>query len=180
MKKTLGKIATDLQKSDSGLINPQEIQRATEKEYLDNLVWCVNHARKQVDCSKIENHDQCKSRSSLDGDFFIAAIIKKESLLDNVIRNYFIPTIACPTPTYDQTVYRYNSAKNDIEFLWVIPDRETALTLKENKNIVVPAEMGLLQFVLDFYDGKLYRRMKEFNGESKYAGNLLESTIERM
>ena len=176
-KETIGKIATDLQNSDSSTINPQEIQRAQEKEYLDNLIWSVKHARKEVDCSHIESHDKCVDRNALEGDFFIVAILKKEPLLENVLRNYFIPTVDCPTPTYDQTVYRYKSSKSDIEFLWVIPDRETCLTLKENKAIVVPGERSLLQFVLDFYDGTLYRLAKKLNGESKFAGNLLESQL---
>lgn len=173
----MGQIAVDLQQSDCSTINPQEIQRAQEKEYLDNLIWCVKHAKKQFDCSKIEGHDECVERPSMDGDFFITVILKKEKLLENVLRNYFIPTIACPTPTYDQTLYKYDHKKDDIEFVWVIPDRETCLTLHENKDIVVPGEMHLLQFVLDFYGGKLYRKAKKFNGESKYAGNLLEETI---
>ena len=91
-----------------------------------------------------------------------------------MIRNYFIPTHDCPTPTYDQTIYKYDHHKESIEFLWVIPDKETCLTLYENKDIVVPEERALLQFVLDFYDGTLYRLMKKLNKESKYAGSMLE------
>jgi len=174
MKPTVGKIATDLLQSEAPrLVNPQEIQRAQEKEYLDNLVWCVSHARKEVDCSTIENHESCKDRTALEGDFFIAALIKKEKLLENVIRNYFVPTKACPTPTYDQTLYRYNSKKGSIEYLWTVPDRETCLTFAENKDKIVPAEQGLLKFVLEFYDGTLYRLCKKFNGEAQYAGGSL-------
>jgi hypothetical protein len=54
-------------------------------------------------------------------------------LLDNVLRNYFIPTRACPTPHFDQTVYRYDHHKEAIEFLWVIPDQETCEIFRENK-----------------------------------------------
>lgn len=177
MSKTLGQISSDLLMKVPDSMDPIEIQRATEKEYIDNLIWAVEHAQKKVDCSTIKGHDECKDRAAMDGSFFIAAIIKKEKLLSNVIRNYFIPTYDCPTPTYDQTIYRYNHKKEDIEFIWAIPDKETCLTLQENKDIVVPEERQLLQYVLDFYDGTLYRMMKKFNGESKHAGNLLEKTV---
>lgn len=179
-KKTVGQISSDLLIKVPDSLDPIEIQRATEKEYLDNLVWAVEHAQKKIDCSSIKGHDECKNRAAMDGDFFIASIIKKEHLLQNVIRNYFIPTIDCPTPTYDQTIYKYDAHKEALEFLWVIPDRETCLTLQENKDIVVPEERQLLQYVLHFYDGTLYKLAKKLNKESKYAGGLLERKLENV
>ena len=173
-KKTIGQVATELLIKVPDTLDPIEIQRATEQEYLNNLIWAVEHAKKMVDCSDIKGHERCVQRSAMEGSFFVTSVIKKEKLLSNVIRNYFIPTKDCPTPTYDQTVYRVDDKKEEIQFLWVIPDRETCLTLSENKDIVVPQERSLLQFVLDFYDGTLYRMMKKLNKESKYAGSMLE------
>ena len=169
----MGQIALEASASDSGLINPQEIQRAQEKEYIDNLVWCVKHARKEIDCSTIAGHNQCKERSALVGDFFIASLLKKEKLLHNVIRNYFVPTTTCPTPCHDQTVYKYNAAKGDIEYLWTVPDEQTALTLKENAAIVHPSEHQSLQMVLDYYNGNLMRICKKLNGEISTSGGSL-------
>jgi hypothetical protein len=173
MKQTVGKIASDLMLKTPYSNDPIEIQRATEREYLENLEWCVKHALKQVDCSSIAGHDECKNRAALEGDFYVAALLKKEKLLQNVLRNYFVATKSCPTPTFDQTIYKYNSKKEAIEFLWVVPDQETALTLKENKQIVVAEERGLLQFVLDYYDGNLHRICKKLNGETMDAGSML-------
>ena len=173
MKQTVGKIASDLLLKTPDSNDPIEIQRATEAEYLQNLEWCVKHALKKIDCSSIAGHDDCKKRVAFDGDFYVAALLKKEKLLQNVLRNYFVATKSCPTPTFDQTIYKYNAQKEAIEFLWVVPDQETALTLKENKQIVVPAEHGLLQFVLDYYDGNLHRICKKLNGETMNAGSLL-------
>jgi len=163
---TVGTIASELQQSGSGSMDPRELQRATEQEYLDNLIWCVNHAKKKVDCSTIKGHDICDSRESMDGDFYVAALVKKERLLANVLRNYFVPTISCPTPHFDQTVYRYNHKKDDIEYLWTVPDEETCEIFRENKKIIVPAEHGLLAMVLAYYDGTLFRMCKKLNGET--------------
>jgi hypothetical protein len=172
-KVTIGKIAYDLQKTSPSKIDPREIQRATEKEYLDNLIWSVKHARKELDCSNIAGHDSCINRDAMVGDFYIACLLKKEKLLENVLRNYFVPTISCPTPHFDQTVYKYNAAKEDVEFLWVIPDQETCEIFKENKNIIVPEEQHLLAYILDYYNGNLFNMAKRLNGETKYAGSAL-------
>ena len=176
-KKTVGAIASELQKQNTNPIDPIELQRATEKEYLDNLIWCVKHVQKKIDCSGLENHEACKDRPAMDGDFYIAALLKKEKLLENVLRNYFVPTIACPTPHFDQTVYKYVKEKEDVEFLWVIPDQETCEIFHANKDKIVPAERGLLGYVLAYYDGSLFNMAKRFNGESHFAGSALEKSI---
>jgi hypothetical protein len=171
---TLGKISTDLLLSSPSSTDPIEIQRATEQEYLDNLIWAVKHAQKKIDCSNIEGHDQCKDRFPFDGDFYIVALLKKEKLLPNVLRNYFVPTLMCPTPAFDQTVYKYDHQKKDIEFMWVVPDRDTCETFKENILQIVPEERGLLDFVIKYYDGTLFYWAKKLNGETDKPGNLLE------
>jgi hypothetical protein len=165
-KQTVGEIASKLQQSGSGSIDAREIQRASEQEYLDNLVWCVNHAKKKINCLTIEGHDFCKERLPFEGSFFVAALVKKEKLLENVLRNYFVPTISCPTPHFDQTVYRYNHEKDDIEYVWTVPDQETCEIFKDNKNIIVPEEQGLLSMVLSYYDGSLFRLCRKLNGET--------------
>ena len=174
MSQTVGKVSSDLMRSHTNDISPIDVQKAQEKEYIDNLIWAIRHAKKEVPCHDVEGHDQCKDRLALDGDFFVSVLLKKEKLMENVLRNYFIPTKVCPTPGYDQTVYRYNSKKEDLEFLWVVPDRETCEIFKENYNIIVPEERGLLKYVLDFYDGTLYKICKKLNKEKMSRGVALE------
>ena len=172
-RRTVGSIATELSQQASHSIDPREIQEATEKEYLRELRWCVEHAQKKEPCR--ENcPKECADREKLDGDFFIECILKKEKLLENVLRNYFIPRTTCPEPFYDRTVYKFNAASQQIEFIWVVPDKDTCETFKENKLHIVPAERELLQNVLNFYDGTLYRMMKKFNNENMAPGCALK------
>lgn len=174
-RQTVGKIATDLQQKTPDTLDPQEIQRATEKEYLDNLAWCVDHAKKRVFCDENKGcTKECNSRDALDGDFFIECITKKERKLENVLRNYFIPRQSCPTPFFDQSVYKYNSKADQVEFLWVVPDKETAEIFRENKEKIVPEEQCLLEQVMHYYDGTLFQLAKQFNGETHYAGIALK------
>lgn len=174
-KETVGKISQDAFSKQSGFVSPLEIWKEAEKDYLDNLIWCVNHAIGKVDCSTMENHDTCKDNPSFDSDFFVVVLIKKEKLLQNVMRNYFIATLTCPTPTHDQSVFYYNHDKESLEFLWAVPDQETCLTFIENKNEVVMEERQLLQNILDFYDGNLYKLAKRLNGEASAPGVALQA-----
>ena len=117
-------------------------------EYDRNLYECV---------------ERCKKDYS--GDFFVVVLTKKEKLLENVIRNFFYGRLSCPTPDYDQTVYRYVREEDVIEFIWVIPSRQTCFWLKDNVLSILPEERELLNFVLQFADGTLYKLAKKLNKE---------------
>jgi hypothetical protein len=150
-RETVGKIASDLlKKADDHQLNPQEIQAEVHKGYIDNLLECYN-----------------THKTIFPGDFYIVIITKKERLMENVLRNYFFARSSCPTTDYDQAVYRYNKKDNEIEFLWVIPSKDTCEYLKANALDVAPEERELLRYVLEFYDGTLIELVKKLNGEQK-------------
>lgn len=154
-RETVGKISTDLLRSGDGYqVNPQEIQREVHKDYIDNLIQCYD-AHKNI----------------FPNDFFIVVITKRERLMENVLRNYFLARQSCPTTDYDQAVYRYNKKDNELEFLWVIPSKDSCEHLRDNALVVAPEERDLLRFVLEFYDGTLNEIVKKLNGEQK--GSLL-------
>jgi hypothetical protein len=127
--------------------------KAKEQDYLKNLVECVETNRKKFE-----------------KDFYILTTIKNETIFNKylpmpVFREYFFALNDCPTPNYDQNLFKYNSKLEQIEFVWAIPDRETAQMLHANKDIIDESERWLLKFVLDYADGTLYRLMKSLNGE---------------
>lgn len=107
-----------------------------------------------------------------DGDFFIVVLTKKEKLLENVIRNYFYGRISCPTPNYDQIVYKYSREEDSLEPLWVIPDQKTCLYFKWYTAEVNPTQFELLSNVLKFEDGTLFKLAKELNGEKEKTPDL--------
>lgn len=147
-KETVGKVAIDLQGKVPDTRDPIELERELHTDYEKNIYECLERGKRE-----------CL------GDFFIVTITKKEPLLENVLRHYFFYRLSCPTPDYDQTVYRYTRSSDTIDFLWVIPSRETCMTLMENRSRVSPAEYGLLDYVVKFSDGTLYKRAKKLNGE---------------
>jgi hypothetical protein len=155
---TVGSVAVQLQEkasNDTHSIIDQTQQQISE--YYDNLIKCYK-----------------ENKSKYQGDFYIVVLTKKERLLENVVRNYFFARTTCPTPDYDQAVYKFDHFKEEINFVWVIPDKETCLMMINNTALIAPEEQQLLQFVIDYSTGKLFQLAKKLNGES-LTSPILES-----
>lgn len=172
-KDTVGKVARDLQMKIPDTLDPVEIQRAAQKDYIDNLIWTIQHMQKKVDCSHLvkkdapgtSHHQECATREPWMGDHYVVITCKKEKLLDNVLRNLFHGQTSCPTPTYDQSVYKYHAAEEKLEYLWTVPDIDTCELFIRNRGQVLAEEQQLLNMVLDFENGVLLAKCKRLNGE---------------
>lgn len=148
-KETLGKISSDLlQKSTDDTHSAHEQMLESLTDWDRHIYECI--------------HD---NKDHFSDDFYIVVVTKKEPLMRNVLRNYFMARHSCPTPDYDQVVYKYEKKTDILNFLWVIPSKDTCLIMKEYSIQVDPEERQLLQFVLDFADGSLYQMAKRLNGE---------------
>ena len=145
---TVGKLSSELLKQESPTNSPIELEREMHTEYDKNISECIDSGKKQY------NHN-----------FYVVVITKRERLMPNVFRNYFFPRETCPTPDWDQAVYRYMRSVDCVEFLWVIPSKDTCEHLKQNALYVSPEEKELLNFVLDFSDGTLLLMAKKLNKE---------------
>lgn len=128
--------------------DPIELQREMQKEYVDNLIECVKSYRQ----------DNCH-------DFFVVSITKREPLMPNILRNYFLARNTCPTPDYDQSAFFYSYREEKIAYLWTVPDRNTCFMLRDSALQVSDYEKQLLEFVLQFFDGTLLNIAKRFNKE---------------
>ncbi|MFW6174137.1 MAG: hypothetical protein ACOC5T_10385 [Elusimicrobiota bacterium] len=136
-----------------------------QKNYDKQINECINNALK-----------------AYPGNFYIVVETKKERLLDNVLRFYFIARRSCPTPNYDQAVYFYDRRAGTTKFMWCIPDKYTCQILTGNRLVVdIDAisnalittkhwsrteEYELLRCVREFYDGTLLEKAKYLNGEN--------------
>lgn len=147
-RETVGKVSSDLLQKDMGPQTVVDMQREMQKDYLKNLVDCIN------------NH-----KNVFPSDFFIVVISKNERLMPNVFRGYFLARLSCPTPEYDQTVFKYNKDAEYVEHIWTIPSQDACNYLHENAKYVVTEEQELLQYVLRFLDGSLLKLSKQLNGE---------------
>lgn len=150
-KKTFGKIYSDLQNKaseDKEQILAIELAAEMKKEFMPNLFEAVN-----------------RGYSRFEGDFWIDCENKREPLMPRAFRDYFQDKKECPMPRYDQSVFRYNREKGQIEYWWTIPDKQTCIYLLHYRNQIPPEEQQLLKFTWQFMTGELYLLMKKMNGE---------------
>ena len=146
---TVGKIYLDSIQKEPDTRNPIEIEQEAQKSYLTELF------------SRVE-----KDKEIYTGDFYIVRLLKREQLMPDMLpRGYMFTRHTCPTPQYDQTVFKYHAQDDEIEFLWTVPDLQTAVMLMNNKLYVHPQEYDLLKYVIDFFNGTLDTLAMKENGE---------------
>ena len=146
---TVGKLSTDLLKSFYDNDHTAEDQmREQLMDYDRNIHECVDVHKK-----------------NFAGDFFVVVLTKKERLMQNVLRHYFLARLSCPTPEWDQTVYKYIRSADEIKFMWTIPSKDTCETMMKYPNLVDKEEQDLLNFVVNYYDGTLFKLAKRLNNE---------------
>lgn len=159
MNKKVGEYSYELQQKDEK-INPIELQQAVHEgnESEDSY---ENQVRLAVE----------RGEKDFDGDFYVVVLFKKERLMVNVVRQYFFPRKSCPSPEYDQVVYRYHRDSHSLKFLWVIPDKLSCETLPMHKNFLPEDQREFLKYIIDFNDGKLDQLAAELNGELSINSN---------
>jgi len=149
---TVGKIALDLQKKTDEKINSIDMQRQMHKGNRSE-----DSFENQVELA-IEN-----VKKDFDGDFFVVVLFKKERLLKNVIRQYFFTRESCPTPQFDQTVYQYFRKDSRLDFLWVVPDKQTVFDMVMIGDRLPKEQQDLVQFARDFNSGELNKKCDQLN-----------------
>ena len=147
-RKKVGKIAIELQNKQQNKIDPIELQREMTRDYIDNLIKCVDI-----------------NKNKYNGKFFVVVLTKRETLLTNIMRNMFFARETCPTPTFDQSVFRADPHSYDLEYIWTVPTEDTCEYIKNNALLLPEDHKELRQFVFDFYDGTLDKICGELNNE---------------
>ena len=147
-RETVGKVATDLMSKQQDTRSVIEIEREMQQDYMSELMKCID-AHYHI----------------FPGDFFIQVLTKNERLLPNVFRNYFAARRSCPTPDYDQTVFKYDRARGAIDYIWTIPSQDACHHLLNNSLLVVDEERPLLGYVMQFKNGTLAKKCMELNNE---------------
>ncbi len=154
-KKTVGQLSSELlSKNTIETHSYEEQMRENLTDYEKNIEQCIK--------DNINKYD----------DFYIVVLTKKERVMKNVIRNYFLARSTCPTPNYDQIVYKYRKEDDTISLIWVIPDRKISKYMRANSTEVDPSQYELLSNILKFADGSLYRLSKELNNEQEKTPEL--------
>jgi len=160
-REKVGKISTDLINKDTSIIDVRDQGEAMTSEYMKELFKTIE------DGKKIYSND-----------FFVVVITKREKLLTNVMRNYFLHRSTCPTPDYDQAVYHYIKSNDETELLWVIPSKQFSIYIVDNALTLDSEYKELIGFVLDFKNNILFDKAKKFNNEDLLDGKVVLKIID--
>lgn len=147
--KTFGEQYLQGIKSDSGTTNVKDIRDGLLSEWDQNVLEVVQKTR----AIEPTRH------------FYICVTTKREYLAPNTIRNYFESKYDCPTPQFEQVVYKIHEGGTNISLLWVIPNKEACIYLTLNSLQIPPEERELLGYVLRFNKGELDQLAQKENGE---------------
>jgi len=152
-KTTVGKAARDLMMKDPTILKDpigevRDIRDAVLEDYIKKLESTIEEG--------------CKAWP---GDFFVVVASKVERTMHNVIRNLIFHRRTCPTPNYDQIVYKYICKTDEIEFIWAVPDKASCEYIKKYPFEVPDNYKDLMKTVFDFYDDTLLNIAKHLNGE---------------
>lgn len=138
-----------------------------KKNIKDNTHSPIEQMREQLsDYDRNLHESVLEGKREFDSDFYIAVLTKKERLMNNVLRNYFVRRSTCPTPEWDQIVYKYHRQGDDLILMWVIPAKDVCNFFMDNALNCPPDQKELLGYVLDFNDGTLLKLARKLNGEN--------------
>jgi len=151
-KKTIGQEVHDIlekeAKNGPEVIDVEDLEREAHKDYEKEVFVAIE-----------------RGKAAFHGDFYVEVQSRKErSLAERVVRNQFFIKQECPTPQYDQTLYKYHRKDERIEFLWVLPDKNTYNLFKLNALTIHPDQKELLGYILADSAGELEQRAKKLNG----------------
>jgi hypothetical protein len=144
-EKTVGEEAIALQVKDDK-IDSIELQRDIHKG---------SNSKKSFEEEIWEAVDRGKRDATIEGNFYIVVLFKKERHLQNIVRQYFFYRQSCPSPDFDQTVYKYHPRGDELEYLWTIPNNAACVFLPANKFRLPPEQLPLLEMVEAFRRGDL-------------------------
>lgn len=152
--KNVGHYSYEMQQKEDPKINPIDLQREIHKGN-DSEDSFENQVRIAVK----------RGESQHEKDFYVVVLFKKERLMRNVVRQYFFTRESCPTPEYDQVVYHYSPQEQKLEFLWVIPDKQSVQDLNMMGHEMPIEQQQLVQYARDFVSGELDKRCAILNKE---------------
>lgn len=151
-KKTVGAYSYELQQKPDEKINPIDLQReihrgnSNDDSFENQVIVAIN-----------------RGKNYYKGNFFVVVLFKKERLLKGVIRQYFFHRESCPTPEYDQVVYHYFPKDQKLEFIWVVPDKQSVIDFCLIGKDLPAEQQQLVQFARDFNSGELDKKSDRLN-----------------
>lgn len=154
--KTIGQLSSNIDQVSGEAVESLGNEKEAFKDFLPTL-WDT------VRVSKISYPDK---------DIFIEVYREIRPALKTAV-NHFRSRTTCPKPQYNQIVFHYKNNHESIDLLWSLPDEGTCRQIKQYALDVDPEYIELRDFIIDFYDGTLEKKVREINKTHIFKENIL-------
>lgn len=150
-KQTAGKIVSDIMSKPI--------------DYSDSSIFEQGKERLiDFEQSFIEKLEVAKKNMPQDRDFYMEVHFRIPQVLQGFgIQFSIYDRLTCPEPTFDQTVYLYHRASDDVELLWTLPHIVGCVLISENLKTLDPEQKQLAEYVMAFKNGTLFKNAKRIN-----------------
>lgn len=161
-RETVGKIITDLkaQYTDKDFAEVSDIGKHGTQSLMDKI-W--EHALQKKD------ELQC---------VFFLSLKKWKDPITGSHRTQLYSHIACPSPDFFQSVWRFDPRGDKLEYLWSLPGPQRCVDMYNNKDLVPPEEWWLLSYVIRFLEDDLDKFCIALNDPSRPSPETLLSKKE--
>ena len=136
----LGKLYREAHLKKQEKMDLRELEGEFNKDYMENLITAARNG-----------HGEYGKHTK----YYVCVLMKRERIMKKVLRNYFFTRLTCPSPSHDMTVYSYDSKTEELEFLWLIPDKKVCKKVYAqrytNPNAITP-------YVVDFMEGRISKK----------------------
>jgi hypothetical protein len=149
--KNFGKEYVERSAKSTGKFDVGEVVDEDIKAYKRNLSECLEKNKKVIP----------------DQDFFIEVICPEDQLFEKKLHHIYMPQLACPRPTFTQSVFHYHHKENRLEELWTVPKEEVVQGFLADKSQVPPHLYALLSNVIKFDSGELMKLSEQLTPSTK-------------
>ena len=141
-----------------------ELTDGYKRDFANTIETIDVHEKSESKYAEYERHilrTIADGKKEFNKDFYIDVIWSLPKHGDGEIKHQMLAFDGIPTPHFNQSVYRYIRSADDVELIWSIPDKETCLEMYYNKDSVHPDEYPLLEQIMNYFDGTIFRKVDE-------------------
>ncbi len=150
-RESVGKIVNDLkaQYDDKDYASVSEIGENSTQSLMDKIWEHALQKKEELQC------------------VFFMQLLKVKDPITGALKTHLTTHIACPTPRFFQSIWRFNPKGDQLKYLWSLPGPQRCVDMYNEKDVVPPEEHELLSYVIRFLDYDLDKFCVKLNDPSR-------------
>ena len=150
-RETVGKIITDLkaQYDEKDFADVSEIGKELTKDLWSTIWEHVLQKKEELQC------------------VFFVMLTKQRDPITGLGKTFLTTHIACPTPHFFQSMWRFNPKRDELQYLWSLPGPQRCVDMYNERAYVPMEEWQMMGYAIKFLDGDLDKLVVHLNHPSR-------------